>query len=63
MLVVQSVIGLSLLIGLCYAFSERRHEVHFPIVIKSLGLQIVFALLLLKLPASQYVFVVLNDGQ
>ena len=62
MLVVQSVIGLGLLIGLCYVFSERRHEVHFPIVLKSLALQIIFALVLLKLPASQGLFVILNDG-
>jgi CNT family concentrative nucleoside transporter len=62
MLIVQSVVGLCLLLGLCYAFSERRSEVHYPIVLKSLLLQIVFALLLLKLPASQQLFVFLNRG-
>lgn len=50
------------MIGLCYAFSANRHEVHFPIVIKSLLLQIVLALLLLKLPGSQNLFMVLNDA-
>lgn len=60
--VIQSVIGLLVLIGLCYLFSENRSHVSFPIVIKSLLLQIVFALLLLKLPASQSLFVVLNDA-
>ena len=62
MLLAQSIVGLLTLIGLCYLFSENRREVHFPIVIKSLLLQLVFALLLLKLPASQKLFVVLNDG-
>ncbi len=62
MLLVQSLVGLGCLIGLCYLFSANRREVHFPIVIKSLLLQIVFALLLLKLPGSQKLFVVLNDG-
>ena len=62
MLILQSIVGLCLLVALCYAFSENRHEVRYPIVLKSLLLQIVFALILLKLPASQSVFMVLNDG-
>ena len=62
MLILQSVVGLSLLIGLCWVFSENRQSIHFPIVIKSLGLQIILALILLTLPASQQLFVVLNDG-
>ncbi|MDA0273494.1 MAG: hypothetical protein O3C68_09620 [Proteobacteria bacterium] len=62
MLLAQSIVGLLTLIGLCYLFSENRREVRFPIVIKSLLLQLLFALLLLKLPASQSLFVVLNDG-
>ena len=62
MLILQSVVGLGLLIGLCWAFSENRQSVSFPIIIKSLALQIVFALVLLTLPASKQLFVVLNDG-
>jgi len=62
MLLVQSLVGLGCLISLCYLFSTNRREVHFPIVIKSLLLQIVFALLLLKLPGSQKLFMVLNDA-
>jgi CNT family concentrative nucleoside transporter len=62
MLIIQSVVGLSLIIGLCFAFSERRQEIRWRIVVKSLLLQFTFALLLLKLPASQYLFVGLNDG-
>ena len=62
MLILQSVVGLSLLIGLCWVFSENRQSIHFPIILKSLGLQIVFALILLTLPASRHLFVVLNDG-
>ena len=62
MLIAQSIVGLMTLIGLCYLFSENRREVHFPIVIKSLLLQLLFAVILLKLPASQNLFVVLNEG-
>ena len=62
MLIAQGIIGLSLMIGLCWLFSENRQNVHLPIVAKSLGLQILFAITLLTLPASQQLFVVLNDG-
>ncbi|MDA0977335.1 MAG: nucleoside:proton symporter [Proteobacteria bacterium] len=62
MLIAQSLIGLTLLLTLCYLFSERRQEVHYPIVLKSLALQIIFALILLKLPGSKVVFVALNDA-
>ncbi len=62
MLIAQSVVGLCALIALCWAFSENRHDVRFMVVAKSLALQFVLALILLKLPASQQVFVVLNDG-
>ncbi len=62
MLLAQSLVGLMTLIGLCYLFSENRREVHFPIIVKSLLLQLFFAVLLLKLPASQNLFVALNKG-
>ncbi len=62
LLLVQSLVGLGLLMGLCYFASENRGEVRLSIVAKSLLLQVVFALLLLKLPASQQIFVVLNQG-
>jgi CNT family concentrative nucleoside transporter len=62
MLIAQSIIGLLLIIALCYLFSEQRSNVRFPIVVKSLALQILFAITLLKLPASQSVFVIMNDA-
>ncbi len=62
MLLAQSLVGLMTLIGLCYLFSENRREVYFPIIVKSLLLQLFFAVLLLKLPASQNLFVALNKG-
>ncbi|MFP6806822.1 MAG: nucleoside transporter C-terminal domain-containing protein [Pseudomonadales bacterium] len=62
MLIIQSIFGLSLLIALCYFFSESRQNVRFRLVAKSLLLQVIIALLFLKLPASQKLFVVLNDA-
>ena len=62
MLLLQSFVGLALLIFLCLIFSESRTDVKLRIVGKSLLLQTVLALVLLKLPASQGLFVFLNDG-
>ena len=42
MLLAQSLVGLMTLIGLCYLFSENRREVYFPIIVKSLLLQLFF---------------------
>ena len=54
--------GLALLLSLCVMFSESRVKVRTRIVIKSFLLQTLLALILLKLPASQGLFVFLNDG-
>ena len=54
--------GLALLLSLCVMFSESRVNVRTRIVIKSFLLQTLLALILLKLPASQGLFVFLNDG-
>ena len=54
--------GLALLLFLCLMFSESRVNVRTRIVIKSFLLQTLLALILLKLPASQGLFVFLNDG-
>lgn len=62
LLILQSILGLTLLIGLCYLASENRREVRAAVVAKSLLLQVVFAALLLKLPASQQAFLILNKG-
>ena len=62
MLLLQSFVGLALLIFLCLIFSESRTDIKLRIVGKSLLLQTVLALILLKLPASQGLFVFLNDG-
>ena len=56
----QSIIGLTLLIALCYLFSEKRSTIRPGIIVKSLALQFALALLLLKLPASQQFFLLLN---
>ena len=56
----QSALGLAVLIAACWFFSENRQALSRSLVAKSLLVQIAVALLLLKIPATQHVFTVLN---
>ena len=58
----QSAIGLLALVAVTFLFSARRDAISRSLVAKALGLQLLLALLLLKLPGSQQVFLALNDG-
>jgi CNT family concentrative nucleoside transporter len=58
----QSAIGLAVLIGLCWFFSSDRLTVKPMIVVKGLAAQLLIALLLLKVPASQYLFSAINSA-
>lgn len=62
LLILQSAVGLVLLIGLAVLLSEHRRGIRFPMIAKSLALQAALAVLLLKLPFSRDVFLVLNDA-
>ncbi len=62
MLILQSALGLFTILGLCWLMSENRSLVRPGLVAKSLVLQAGLTLLLLKLPGSQQVFILLNDG-
>ena len=52
----QPLLGLTLLIGLAWAVSERRRHFPWRTVAVGLSLQLALALLLLKLPGSQWAF-------
>ncbi len=58
----QSILGLVVIIGICYALSSNRQAISPSLVIRSLLLQAVVAVVLLKLPGSQHFFWVLNKG-
>lgn len=57
---IQSLFGFFVLAFLAWLISERRKSVNFRTLSAGLGLQILFALLLLKLPGSQTFFLWLN---
>ncbi|MFT5350603.1 MAG: CNT family concentrative nucleoside transporter [Gammaproteobacteria bacterium] len=56
----QSLFGLIVFLCLCYASSENRSAVKIRLIIPSLILQFVIALVLLKIPAMQHLFIFLN---
>lgn len=56
----QSIVGIAGLIGLAWLVSERKRSVAWRKVMGGLGLQFVVAVILLKVPALQTVFAVLN---
>jgi CNT family concentrative nucleoside transporter len=58
----QSAFGLVCFIGLAWAISERRDRQALKIGAVGIGLQIVMALLLLKLPPVTAMFAYLNDA-
>ena len=58
---VQPFLGLAFLVLFAWAISENRRGFSWRVVIAGLAVQFALALLLLKLPQSQIVFVWLND--
>ncbi len=57
----QSLFGLAAFLCTCYLFSENRAAVKLRLVLTSLILQIVLAVVLLKVPTMQHVFMFLTD--
>src|SRR5512144_2914376 len=58
----QPILGALVILGIAYAFSTNRRAINWSTVAWGLGLQIVFAILVLKTGAGQRVFSTLGDG-
>lgn len=61
MLILQSLLGLMVMLGLAWILSENRRQVSWKTVGIGLALQLLLAVLLLKLPVTQSVFAGLNQ--
>ncbi len=62
MQILQGLLGLFVLTGLAWVFSENRRKLDWRILVFGLGFQLVLALLLLKLPFFKEFFLVLNQA-
>jgi concentrative nucleoside transporter, CNT family len=60
--VLQPLLGAAVILGIAYAASANRRAIRWTTVVWGLGLQIVFAVLVLKTAAGQRVFTTLGDG-
>ncbi|RPI42793.1 MAG: nucleoside:proton symporter [Betaproteobacteria bacterium] len=58
----QSAIGLAVFLALAWALSEKRALVAWRTVAAGLALQVLMAVLLLKLPLAKQIFLALNDA-
>jgi len=57
-----SLIGIPVQIGICYALSTDRKKIDWKLVGWGIGLQLIFALLILKTPQGEALFGWLNDA-
>lgn len=62
MTIIQPLLGLAALVALAWLLSENRRGFSWRTVVAGLAVQVGLALLLLKLPGAQVIFVWLNDG-
>ena len=62
MTAVQPIIGLAAFIALAWGLSEDRRGFSWRLVAAGLAVQVLIALVLIRLPGSQIVFVWVNDG-
>src|SRR4051812_49094401 len=60
--VIQPIFGAAVILGIGYACSTNRRAINWGTVAWGLGLQIVFAIIVLKTTAGQAVFSTLGDG-
>ncbi|MGL5378791.1 NupC/NupG family nucleoside CNT transporter [Clostridium sp.] len=56
------IIGIIVIIGIAYLLSENKKKINWRLVATGLGLQIVFAILILKIPLGQRVFQSASDA-
>lgn len=59
--ILQGALGLAALVGLAWILSETRRRIRPRLVLAGLGIQLLLALLLLKLPLMKQLFLTLND--
>ena len=58
----QGLIGIAVLLGLAWMLSSDRRQIRWSLVAWGLGLQLLFAVLILRTPLGEPVFSWLNDG-
>lgn len=60
--ILRGILGMGFLLGLTYLFSANRKKVDWSLVIKGTALQVIIAILVLKVPFIESGFKVVSDG-
>ncbi len=60
--VVLNILGIFVVLGLMYVISSKRKAIRFQMVVKALVIQLVLAILLVKVPLGSYVVSKVSDG-
>jgi len=60
--ILRGIIGIFFLVAVAYLFSADRKSISWPLVVKGLALQIILALLILKVPFVEVIFDYLSRG-
>ena len=58
--ILRGVFGMAVMVGIALLFSEDRKSIQWKTVLSAIGLQVVLAVLLLKLPGTRQLFFLLN---
>jgi len=58
--ILHGVFGMAVMVGIALLFSEDRKSIQWKTVLSAIGLQVVLAVLLLKLPGTRQLFFLLN---
>ncbi|MDZ7542600.1 NupC/NupG family nucleoside CNT transporter, partial [Clostridium perfringens] len=50
------ILGIIVILGIAFLLSENKKKINWRLVVSGLGLQIIFAILILKVPVGRRVF-------
>ncbi len=62
MSVVLNILGIFVVLGLMYVISSKRKAIRFQMIVKAIIIQLVLAILLVKIPLGSYVVSRISDG-
>ena len=54
--ILRGLLGMTVLLGICYLLSANRKKIDWRLVLSGLGIQLVLALMMLKVPGVKFAF-------
>ena len=60
--IIRGIIGVVSMLAICYAFSSNRKKINYPLIVKGILIQIIFAICILKVPFIQDTFQFISDA-